>query len=641
MDECSAGGRNNLCTARCRMFWTGSQTRIYDVQPGYRIQEIVKYFFIFLIRIYWTLLPATKRRRCIFKKSCSYYVYEHLMSAGAIRGIKAFFFRYETCRPGYSLYINPITANIEMVMITGDIVPEDEIAERLTALIKNNSVDQYNSVNREMRIAKKRIRLGLNMRKQSIFLGWLNLPRGPFLFLPIFFLFSVSCKKHSPEQIQKLDLTISKQLSNSVMSSERNPVQMPFHAKIVVKTKDTISRKAQLPSQSIATLRERLNIKSPKKLSNLGIQPTGANSILSASSFTMNQVGNYTATVDGMPGVNYGIDWYIVDVRTGNYSHFTTSNTLSIDFQISLPDYGYYFIYAYEPIYATEAFTNELLIGDPNSGVYPGAVYHNGLIELASSAAFENLLTQLDAAYEQHNADFFDSRDNMTDDQINDYAESINFDEFKPLRDFESYYGFQSLRKQRENEINVWFATGYNNLSTFPDNNYQIDEEIEQTLLTPDGKIMINGQQIQLNTSNAHTSDVYEDCINTDRKIEDEGFDSNTKIVRKKITFDGWKLFQTPEIYQRTAAKGKAISFKKKDNGNLKRYATRMSVIISGNVYNENNCQLKEAFIEQKNYLRRYRRYAREKWNANDLAWKHNEIRSDMVINGQTKFLIY
>lgn len=62
---------------------------------------MMKSFLLLIIRLYWTLIPKSNRRMCIFKKSCSNYVFEITKKQGFIKGIIALKFRYRHCRPGY------------------------------------------------------------------------------------------------------------------------------------------------------------------------------------------------------------------------------------------------------------------------------------------------------------------------------------------------------------------------------------------------------------------------------------------------------------------------------------------------------------------------------------------------------------
>jgi len=57
----------------------------------------MKYILLIIIRLYW-LIPCTYRRKCIFKESCSHYVYKNTHKRGIIGGIKSLRQRVYTCR---------------------------------------------------------------------------------------------------------------------------------------------------------------------------------------------------------------------------------------------------------------------------------------------------------------------------------------------------------------------------------------------------------------------------------------------------------------------------------------------------------------------------------------------------------------
>lgn len=88
----------------------------------------MKYLALVFIRIYW-LLPEKQRRRCLFRESCSRYVYRMIKDKGFIAGCKALKKRVLQCRPGYVLY--KVDNRFELQLKNGSIIPEDQIAERL------------------------------------------------------------------------------------------------------------------------------------------------------------------------------------------------------------------------------------------------------------------------------------------------------------------------------------------------------------------------------------------------------------------------------------------------------------------------------------------------------------------------------
>lgn len=91
----------------------------------------MKYLILITIQLYWRLIPKNKRGKCIFKKSCSIYVYETAQKKGFIKGLLAFYFRYKNCRYGFEVFKDPINNQTKMLLPSKIIVENDEVAERL------------------------------------------------------------------------------------------------------------------------------------------------------------------------------------------------------------------------------------------------------------------------------------------------------------------------------------------------------------------------------------------------------------------------------------------------------------------------------------------------------------------------------
>jgi putative component of membrane protein insertase Oxa1/YidC/SpoIIIJ protein YidD len=91
----------------------------------------MKNIILFIIQIYWNIIPKSKRKKCIFKISCSNYVFEITKKQGYIAGLKAFRFRYRNCRGGFEIFNNPINHKIQLILPSKVIIDCDEIAERL------------------------------------------------------------------------------------------------------------------------------------------------------------------------------------------------------------------------------------------------------------------------------------------------------------------------------------------------------------------------------------------------------------------------------------------------------------------------------------------------------------------------------
>lgn len=90
----------------------------------------MKSLLILLIKAYWIVVPVQKRRKCIFRQSCSKYVYEKAMNDGFISGLQAFRYRYHNCRSEAHLIENPITGKRQIILPNHQILDENEISER-------------------------------------------------------------------------------------------------------------------------------------------------------------------------------------------------------------------------------------------------------------------------------------------------------------------------------------------------------------------------------------------------------------------------------------------------------------------------------------------------------------------------------
>ncbi len=63
----------------------------------------MRYVLLLCIRLYWCI-PAGKRHCCLFKESCSRYVYRAAKQEGFINAIQALRMRMRQCRAGYSSF---------------------------------------------------------------------------------------------------------------------------------------------------------------------------------------------------------------------------------------------------------------------------------------------------------------------------------------------------------------------------------------------------------------------------------------------------------------------------------------------------------------------------------------------------------
>ena len=84
---------------------------------------------LYFIKCYWRLIPPKKRRSCIFKKSCSHFVFEITKRDGSIKGLRALLYRMKHCRSGYYI-INGVAGKL-LISARNQIFDQTEIAERI------------------------------------------------------------------------------------------------------------------------------------------------------------------------------------------------------------------------------------------------------------------------------------------------------------------------------------------------------------------------------------------------------------------------------------------------------------------------------------------------------------------------------
>ncbi len=89
----------------------------------------MKVFLLLIIKLYWFLIPKSNRRKCLFKTSCSNYVYEETKTKGLFSGMRALKFRVQNCNSNYSL----MELNGRQVLITKtyQVFKEEEISKSI------------------------------------------------------------------------------------------------------------------------------------------------------------------------------------------------------------------------------------------------------------------------------------------------------------------------------------------------------------------------------------------------------------------------------------------------------------------------------------------------------------------------------
>ncbi len=85
----------------------------------------MKYLLLTIIKFYWKYIPESKRRKCLFKTSCSNYVYKKTKNEGLVSGLKALKFRIKNCNSNY--HITSVNNELLLITSTSKVFTEQEI----------------------------------------------------------------------------------------------------------------------------------------------------------------------------------------------------------------------------------------------------------------------------------------------------------------------------------------------------------------------------------------------------------------------------------------------------------------------------------------------------------------------------------
>ncbi|WP_394660350.1 hypothetical protein [uncultured Chryseobacterium sp.] len=102
----------------------------------------------------------------------------------------------------------------------------------------------------------------------------------------------------------------------------------------------------------------------------------------------------------------------------------------------------------------------------------------NNILVFPTLQDYETAIVKLDQQIEDYNDAFDQQTAGMTDEEADDYAESVGFDENQPLIDFEKDLHFCSLRQYLAELDDTWLdqqGDGAWDLNTAPDE-YYIDD---------------------------------------------------------------------------------------------------------------------------------------------------------------------
>lgn len=81
-----------------------------------------------IIRLYWIFIPKKLRSCCLYKESCSNYVYRRTAEDGANAGIEAIKVRFKNCRSGYTIK-NSVDSQM-IITKQGQIIKWDSVSPK-------------------------------------------------------------------------------------------------------------------------------------------------------------------------------------------------------------------------------------------------------------------------------------------------------------------------------------------------------------------------------------------------------------------------------------------------------------------------------------------------------------------------------
>jgi len=88
----------------------------------------------FMIQMYWFTVSEDRRRSCLFRESCSKYVYRITGEKGFIEGIRAMENRFQVCRAEHTLISE--NGEITLHLCNGTQIQEEDIAINLVVSMK-------------------------------------------------------------------------------------------------------------------------------------------------------------------------------------------------------------------------------------------------------------------------------------------------------------------------------------------------------------------------------------------------------------------------------------------------------------------------------------------------------------------------
>jgi hypothetical protein len=157
------------------------------------------------------------------------------------------------------------------------------------------------------------------------------------------------------------------------------------------------------------------------------------------------------------------------------------------------------------------------------------------MMSFATIAEYENTIQMLQDAIENNLVAFYAQYGHLEGDELDDLIDSLGFNEYQPLIDFEEQHGFtNSMRKKMQGLEELWLANEVLDPETDPDNGNLFDI-FDQTLYNEEGEIMIAGRILSYDKPD-YDYEIINDYENSLTKInngEDVSTDPNIESFEK------------------------------------------------------------------------------------------------------------
>ncbi|MDR2284817.1 MAG: membrane protein insertion efficiency factor YidD [Sphingobacterium sp.] len=91
----------------------------------------MRYLLLAVIKVYWLIIPRDRRCKCIFRHSCSKFVFDVTRREGFMAGSRVLLFRMRNCNGHFDIITDHGSGERKMYLKGGAVVGETDIAERL------------------------------------------------------------------------------------------------------------------------------------------------------------------------------------------------------------------------------------------------------------------------------------------------------------------------------------------------------------------------------------------------------------------------------------------------------------------------------------------------------------------------------